>query len=447
MVENALRLPTHGAITEYWLGLLGESPDALDFMTKFTSKAPEKAKPKPQAMLATVWNQKSVPKPVIKTHPRLVKKVNTTTSHLLDKSAPKLSKQCAKREKQKKIDNLKDLDIILSQLESQSTDTATHCNCMATRHPLFEAAPNCLNCGKIICVKEGLKPCGFCGKELISPEEKANIIGYLESEKEQLEYTAERKPLVDQKKKRTKVTIASGAGVNLWKQQEAMFKRIEAEKSQKAQQEKKQIEEAKKVKEQSQELQFYANQKSLDPDLLKAKANLENLMNFQANSAERTKIIDQASDFELPTGSNLNIWSNGVEKALQLKKQQRQFRKQEKRENELKGRGKRVLDITIGKDGKAVMRELKSTELEDSEDDDDEIEQLEKEISDTKAKKAEQDFKTVWDYEKEQKKWEKPTYVGSAKEEDGMDVPEFNWGRVQQLQNTEGELEELVAAL
>ena len=68
---------------------------------------------------------------------------------------------------------LSDLDYAIRELEIQTNPTLAptaeqnarrKCSCMATRHELLQAAPNCLNCGKIICVKEGLGPCTFCGK-------------------------------------------------------------------------------------------------------------------------------------------------------------------------------------------------------------------------------------------------------------------------------------------
>src|SRR5690606_30060860 len=41
-----------------------------------------------------------------------------------------------------------------------------HCGCQARRHDLLKAAPNCLACGHIVCVAEGLGPCPFCGSAL-----------------------------------------------------------------------------------------------------------------------------------------------------------------------------------------------------------------------------------------------------------------------------------------
>lgn len=457
MVHNAQQLPSHGAIAEYWLGLLGESPGALDFITHFTSDSSARScqsrpvsrpvstpqsTPTRSLSLATRSQNANVN---TTTSTSKNARGGTTTSELLDEPVEKLCKQSAKREKQRRVDNLKDLESILNQLDSQAEGSGgSKCDCQATRHALFEVVPNCLNCGKIICVKEGLSPCSFCGHKLVSSEEKASIVQYLETERSSLEDVKPKEVVEKKKNKKNKVTLASGAGVNLWKQQEALFKKLDAEKSRRAEEQKRKREEAKQVEEQDQELKFYANQQSQDPDLMNAQANLENLLSFQANSAERTKIIDQASDFELPTGSNLNIWSSGVEKALQLKKQQKQLRKQEKKEDALRGRGKKVLDITIGRDGKAVMREVKAVEESDSEDD--EIDRMVKDIEQQKKKKNEQDFQAVWDYKKDQNKWERPQYSGESASETS-DKKTYHWGRVQQAQPTSGDLEELVAAI
>lgn len=480
MVENALSLPSQSAITEYWLGLLGESPDALDFIAKFTSKLTKDSAPKVSHSTSSTsashtpkhqsipksssqaaggrstknpWNQPTVEKQKLRNKPRLAKNVSSTTSQLLDKPQEKPTKQTAKREKQRKVDNLKDLDEILKQLEISdgiNTDEKVVCNCMATRHPLFEAAPNCLNCGKIICVKEGYRPCSFCGSELISSQEKQQIITMLRSEKTQLESPSRTpEPQVSAKTKKKKITVGSGAGVNLWTQQEALFKKLEAEDLQRAEVLKRQKEEEKELKEQNSELEYYNRQKGVDPDLLKAQKNLENLLNFQANSAERTKIIDQASDFEIPAGSNLNMWSSSVEKALQLKKQQKQMRKLEKKQKELTGRGRKVMDMSIGKDGKVVLRERKAEDI-DSEDDeaDEEIKKLEQDIRNTKDKNSEKAFHSVWDFEKDKAKWIKPVYVGGQDEEasEGTEEKSSKWERIQ-LAGASENLEELLVGI
>jgi hypothetical protein len=85
---------------------------------------------------------------------------------------------------------LNDLESAIRALEIQTNPTLAaqdnskrKCNCMATRHPLLDAAPNCLNCGKIICVKEGIGPCTFCNTPLLSSEEIQSMVRVLRDER------------------------------------------------------------------------------------------------------------------------------------------------------------------------------------------------------------------------------------------------------------------------
>lgn len=84
---------------------------------------------------------------------------------------------------------LSDLDNAIRTLEmttnpSQTTDAALRrCNCVAARHSLLVAAPNCLSCGKVICVKEGLGPCTFCGTPLLSSMEVQSMLRELRDER------------------------------------------------------------------------------------------------------------------------------------------------------------------------------------------------------------------------------------------------------------------------
>src|SRR3954453_19390002 len=75
--------------------------------------------------------------------------------------------------------NISDLTAAIAALEVSKNPTLEErrkCNCYASLHPLFDPAPNCMNCGKIICSLEGLQPCSFCGTPLLSPEEVQGMI-------------------------------------------------------------------------------------------------------------------------------------------------------------------------------------------------------------------------------------------------------------------------------
>ncbi|GME81097.1 unnamed protein product [Ambrosiozyma monospora] len=227
MIDYALNeLPSRDAVVQHFKNLIGESPDALDFVTKFSNmkfgdphaqssssssiRVPRHGSPSPQPQSQP--KVKSAPK-VLKivsgkkpgqrtkivstklvtkqptnsnvkvtnhkaawTTPdnstnnssknnnqnnhtsRLAKnsKSGATTSELLDmkpstKEKQETEAQANKRKAQKKLNNLKDLEGALTELETSHDSTSDRsvtrvCNCNATRHPLFEMFPNCLNC-------------------------------------------------------------------------------------------------------------------------------------------------------------------------------------------------------------------------------------------------------------------------------------------------------------
>ncbi|ODQ56209.1 zf-C2HC5-domain-containing protein [Saitoella complicata NRRL Y-17804] len=154
------------------------------------------------------------------------------------------------------------------------------CNCQAILHPLFMAAPNCLNCGKIICAAEGIGPCTFCGVDVLSKEQQLELVNELRKEKGQLKMQADQK-----KKVRTGQVqrgYASHAGGSVHVPDEA-----EAE---------------------------------MEAKRLAAEERKETLLGYDRNSVRRTHIIDEASDFDMP---QIDKWASPAERALALRKQQK----------------------------------------------------------------------------------------------------------------------------
>lgn len=180
---------------------------------------------------------------------------------------------------------IQDLDSAIRALEVQtnpslSADPASRrCGCLATRHPLLAAAPNCLNCGKIVCVKEGIGPCTFCGHALLTSEDINSMIRSLKEErgKEKMDFN------------------------------NASHRRAEVASSPRP---------------------FAApSTDAADATLARARQHRDKLLNFQSENARRTHIIDEAADFETPT-SGQSMWSSTVERAAQLKRQQKVLREQ-----------------------------------------------------------------------------------------------------------------------
>ncbi|ODQ80955.1 hypothetical protein BABINDRAFT_6819 [Babjeviella inositovora NRRL Y-12698] len=496
VIDYALSLPSDDIVVDHFLNLLGESPDAIDFVTKFNlyrrpaTKAPmaaalkkertptpaaEPVKPK-NATSNSVWGTSPQPQAPKATKPRLAgTKTSTTVAELLDTKPvkePLTAQQKAKKAAKKKLTDLKDIDAALAALEYRETgaeadaEDRRSCNCMATRHPLFDVFPNCLNCGKIICVKEGLQPCSYCGQPLISWTERAQMVEALQSQRLELEgkkapvsenNSGRNSPSVKLPQKKFKITIGA-PGQNSFKAQEWAMGRLAEHNKEKAARLAQEAEKTEKITKQDEELQYYSSMKDIDPDLQNAQDRLNTLLNFQSTGAQRTRIIDQASDYDAPATSG-SLWASPLERALQLKKQQRMARKQEEAMATRSGRGKRVMDLTI-RDGKAVIHEKQVSgdikdddaidlELVDSEDEElKEIKELEQQANVARMEEDAKKQTNVWDYEADKKKWVAPIYVSSSDIKDEKEVEEAvgkGWSRVQL--STPEDPDELVAEI
>ncbi|KAL2214718.1 zf-C2HC5-domain-containing protein [Sarocladium strictum] len=183
-----------------------------------------------------------------------------------------------------------DLDAAIRALEISTNptldDVATRkCDCVATRHPLQTAAPNCLSCGKVICVKEGLGPCTYCGNPLLSSEEVQGMVRELKEERgrERMAADAEahRRPAVS-------------------KTPAPFSKPREAESS---------------------------STSNMTEAEAKARQHRDKLLNFQAQNAQRTTVRDEAADFDATRAGNM--WATPEDRAKQLKHQQKLMREVE----------------------------------------------------------------------------------------------------------------------
>ncbi|KAL9012207.1 MAG: hypothetical protein Q9173_003010 [Seirophora scorigena] len=245
---------------------------------------------------------------------------------------------------------LQDLDSAIRALELQTNPSLTPsageatssraCSCNATRHPLLAAAPNCLSCGKIICVKEGIGPCTFCAKPLLSPTEINAMIRALRDERGKEKMSANNSA----NKRADLATVprpfappssstANGGGAG-----------------------------------------------TADPTLAAAQHHRDKLLAYQAQNARRTHIIDEAADYDTPV-SGQSMWASPTERARQLKRQQKILREQEwnARPEWEKRRVVVSLDV-VG--GKAVRR---MGEVERPRDEDEEVEEEEEENSEPAA--------------------------------------------------------------
>ena len=255
---------------------------------------------------------------------------------------------------------LNDLDSAIRSLELQTNPSLTtysaaenaqrRCDCMAQKHPLLAAAPNCTNCGKIICAKEGLGPCTFCEKPLLSSAELHDMLQTLKTERgkerQQAHNAQHTRPEVSRAPKPFSAnTLLSTPGAT--PPLTAATTPAESE-----------------------------DDEESSASLLRAKEHRDRLLAFQANNARRTRIHDEAADFETPDAGT-SMWASPQERALQLKRQQKILREQEWNARPEYEKRNMVVSIDI-KGGRAVktMRRVEQPrfeeEAETQEDDDDE---------------------------------------------------------------------------
>ncbi len=215
-----------------------------------------------------------------------------------------------------------DLDAAIRSLEittnpslSSTNDVAARrCDCLATRHPLQAAAPNCLNCGKVICIKEGLGQCTFCGTPLLTPSEVQAMIKELKAERGREKMAADREA-----HRRADV---SGTPRPFTNPRDGV---------------------------------------DLSAAEAKAREHRDRLLGFQAQNARRTTVRDEAADFDVSAavagGSGGSIWASPEERALELRRQQKILREMEWNARPEYEKRQTVVSIDIGK-GKVVKKTM-----------------------------------------------------------------------------------------
>ncbi len=211
---------------------------------------------------------------------------------------------------------LTDLEDAIRSLEVSTNPThasnsaegiaSRRCNCVAARHPIQTAAPNCLNCGKVICVKEGLGPCTFCGTPLLTSSEVQSMIKELKLERGRERQAADREA--------HKKADVSAAPRPFTKPRDG---------------------------------------NEVSTAEAKAREHRDKLLSFQAQNARRTTVRDEASDFD--TSGSGNIWATPEDRAMELKRQQKLLREMEWNARPDYEKRRQVLSIDVVK-GKVVKK-------------------------------------------------------------------------------------------
>lgn len=233
---------------------------------------------------------------------------------------------------------LSDLDAAIRALEMTTNPTMDKgkrrtCNCVATRHPLQSAAPNCLSCGKVICIKEGLGQCTFCGSPLLKTDEAHAMLRELKDE-------------------RGRERMAANASVH----RKADVSKTPAPFTQ------------------PRDADAADAGPSLAQAAVKAREHRDKLLDFQAQNARRTTVRDEAADFDVSgamSGTG-NMWASPEDRARELKRQQKLVREMEW--NAQPDYEKRRQVISIDLVGGKVVRKMAAVTRPASPDEQDEAE-------------------------------------------------------------------------
>ncbi|KAF9934097.1 hypothetical protein FBU30_003378 [Linnemannia zychae] len=226
-----------------------------------------------------------------------------------------MSNRARKQAKKAAAEPLSELEkairaIDLATESVNATKERKPCYCLATKHKLNVFAPNCLNCGKIICALEGPGPCTYCGQPVVSIDQQQAMILELKREKAALA----KQQAMATAKRRVKAHAVStagyaskvGGGMSTATGAAGGWVSLDGSDAVMGMTEEEELEEAKKA--------------SL------AQAHKEKLLEYDRTSARRSHVIDQATDFVLP-GDRPNLWLTEEERQAQADKARQNLEK------------------------------------------------------------------------------------------------------------------------
>lgn len=205
-----------------------------------------------------------------------------------------------------------DLTSAIAALELSTNPTLSterrRCDCNASIHPLFSTAPNCLNCGKIICALEGLQPCSFCDAPILSRDQVNEMIRALKEER-----GVERMATHNA----AQTLSRSGGGTPM-----------------------------------------FSNTPDTSGDesssaAARARAHRDKLLAFQRENVQRTKVHDEAADYDMTLTPGATQWMNPVQRAAALKKQQKYLRELQEANRPEWEKKRTMMSLSI-KNGKLV---------------------------------------------------------------------------------------------
>ncbi|KAJ2448249.1 hypothetical protein EV183_005529 [Coemansia sp. RSA 2336] len=349
------------------LDMLGESPLALEFAFSLIAKRfpvedksvqetpplPPRQQPKSASSSNVVAYRKGNPKDIAYFEGASSSKGKQPATHTESpvQEQPHTeykSQRQLKRERREKEQREKEA---AEKRRQRANRKRVKCECQATEHPLLT---NCLTCGRIICDSEGPGPCMFCGSEVDSPDQQ------LQQHMQRLIARSQSNPANVKHSSKAQVANTSGsysmkAGGAAQKQQpNAQLLWADTESKQSTTSSAAALPNSSELSE-SEYLDLAFQALGIDRDTadaasvreaeswVKATRRKERLLTFDRTAAQRTRLIDQSSDFDPDA---VGKWMSPEEKAEAQARQATRLRAKEEREARLQ-RGMRVLRLNF----------------------------------------------------------------------------------------------------
>ncbi|CCG81860.1 Uncharacterized protein C1A6.01c [Taphrina deformans PYCC 5710] len=358
ITQTALNLSSAEEVATHFQSLLGSDPKSYAFISEFNSRRfPPSSKasvPSKRAQnIVQPGNRHDVPEKKADTKAASKKPVGNTfmTSDLGVKSRSRAAAS-GTNQKVKKVDALSEIDAALRDLELNTENDKKRilsCDCAARRHGLNEISPNCLSCGKIICTIESYARCSFCNAELLTRNQKDEIVAELKRER-----GVESASAKQQKKK-----ASAGSGMKV-----AYSGKLVA-------------------------MGGSTNASRMDEEEIRTKTEAaetrKNELLAHVQSGYRRTVIDQASDF---TSQSTDKWSSPAERALALRRAQAAMHTDDD-----KGR---VMSISLGAGKVSVKNEKRAPKSEDEVDS--QIAREQRKIDQEREREAEEQAKINQSY-------------------------------------------------
>ncbi|KAJ2401775.1 hypothetical protein GGI23_001169 [Coemansia sp. RSA 2559] len=262
-----------------------------------------------------------------------------------------------KKERQQSIKLQKEHE---KKRQERANRKRVRCECQASEHPLLT---NCLTCGRIICDSEGPGPCMFCGSEVESPDQQLQQhMRRLLRHSEQAEgdggndkQSSKNKPPYRARKTGMSYSMKVGGGMST--PEAALLWDVPPEDSNGKPDTSSATDSRGEELSEEEYLQLAfkslgIDDQTTDPKALqeaeswvKATRRKERLLDYDRTAAQRTKLIDQLSDFD-PFA--VGKWMSSEEKIEAEKRKAERIKEEEKREARLRS-GMRVLHLDFQK--------------------------------------------------------------------------------------------------